>query len=172
LTPHFLSKCIEKLLYSIIFINFQVTYCTCIYLNVLKTIVITVPANIEIKFPCSLFKKQNVSSADCILIECQRGVSSSNDISGWSMRIVVTAFSRERGSGKHHRGRTNTRHATGNVSNFLWLLCIPMDRGRRSEMRASARCSRISAGVPKAFWRARMNDELSVYNVRRENFNF
>lgn len=32
-----------------------------------------------------------------------------------------------------------TRHAMGNVSNFLWLLCIPMDRGRRSEMRARLR---------------------------------
>lgn len=61
-----------------------------------------------------------------------------------SMRIVVTATScRERGSGKHHRGGTNAhrapRHATGNVSNFLWLLCIPMDGGRRSEMRAPLR---------------------------------
>lgn len=38
---------------------------------------------------------------------------------------------REGGSGKHHRGEaqssTQPCHATGNVSNFLWLLCIPMN---------------------------------------------
>lgn len=28
---------------------------------------------------------------------------------------------------------TQPHHATGNVSNFLWLLCIPMNGDRRSE---------------------------------------
>lgn len=58
-----------------------------------------------------------------------------------SVCIVVTTSSREGGSaGKHHRGEgQRTRHATGNVSNFLWLLCIPMDRDRRSEMHARLR---------------------------------
>lgn len=56
-----------------------------------------------------------------------------------SMRIVARIDGvsplgrefREGGSGKHHRGEaqssTQPCHATGNVSNFLWLLCIPMN---------------------------------------------
>lgn len=58
---------------------------------------------------------------------------------------------REGGSGKHHRGEaqssTQPCHATGNVSNFLWLLCIPMNgegleekqKGREREREVSAR---------------------------------
>jgi len=59
------------------------------------------------------------------------------------MRTAVAVFSGEGGSGKHHRGRTS--YATGRVSDFLWLLCIPMDGDERSEMRRS----RINGSVAK-----------------------
>lgn len=82
-------------------------------------------------------------SARSIFIE--RYMDPADPCESWLRRFLV----KEEVGSTTVAGQHTSCH--GDVSNFLWLLCIPMDRGRRSEMRASARCSRISAGVPKAF---------------------
>ncbi|OAD60386.1 Protein sine oculis [Eufriesea mexicana] len=68
---------------------------------------------------------------------------------------------REGGSGKHHRGEaqssTQPCHATGNVSNFLWLLCIPMNGDRRSE-----RNGKVDGEVAEEGWRVRARETKTV----------
>lgn len=84
------------------------------------------------------------------------------------MRIVVTASSCEGGSGKHCRSRAGV-HTSCRVSNFLWLLCIPMDGGR---LEMHIRVYEVFVNQRARSKVARVRGSNDVVNDRDVEFNF